>query len=564
MFSRFSILLKAFFLVLCIAALGSQPLLAESSAITQKRLLGGTENTDGWYQFGGSYNNWRYSPLKQINKQNVQRLSPAWIFQTGIPGQFMTSPLVADGIVYLTTVYNHVWAVDAKTGEPVWHYHHALPGDLRICCGPANRGVAIHGDLVLMATLDAHLVAVNRASGEVAWDIQIADHEKGYSATGAPLIIGDLVITGVAGGEYGAIGFVDAYQVSSGERIWRRHTVPSPGEPGNDTWAGDSWKTGGGPTWATGSYDSELNLLLWPVGNPAPDWDGDARLGDNLYTNSVIALKPKTGKLVWHFQFTPHDVWDFDATNGLVIADLKLAEGKKRVVLQPNRNGYAYMLEAATGKFLRGTQYVDRLNWSKGLTPEGRPIVDPDYLPKEGGNDKFVCPGVAGGHNGSFTYAFNGRYMFVPSIESCTKPEITPMEFEEGEPYWGGSPGITEHDEKTAYGIFVAIDALSGDVVWRHQDKYPFVGGAVATGGDLVFSGNQQGYAIALDADTGEKLWQFQTGSSVRGQPITWEIEGRQYVAIGSGAGGLVPQFLGRPDLITAGSALVVFALPEE
>ena len=277
----------------------------------------------------------------------------------------------------------------------------------------------------------------------------------------------------------------------------------------------------------------------------------------------MLALRPDSGELVWHFQFTPHDVWDFDATNGLVVTDLQLPQGMRRVVLQPNRNGYAYMLDAVTGQYLRGTQYVDRLNWSTGLDDSGRPVVDEKYLPIDGGNPNFVCPGVAGGNNGSFTWAFNGRLMFIPSIESCTKPERSPMEFEEGEPYWGGGPGITEGDDQSSYGIIVAVDAATGKIVWRHKDDYPFVAGALSTGGSLVFSGNQLGYALALDADTGELLWKFQTGSSIRSQPVTWEMNGRQYIAIGSGAGGIVPSFMGSPDLHTTGSALIVFALPE-
>ena len=530
--------------------------------ITNTRLLQGTADSTGWYHYGGNYENWRFSSLTQINRQNVKQLVPVWIFQTGIPGQMANSPIIADGVLYVTSTHNHAWALDAASGEALWHYQHNLPADLRICCGPVNRGVAIHGDLVFMATLDARLVALNRHSGEVVWDVDIGDHKKGYSATGAPLVVGDLVITGVGGGEYGARGYIDAYHAASGKRQWRRYAVPAKGEPGNETWAGDSWKIGGGPSWATGSYDPELNLLLWPIGNPSPDWDGDARLGDNLYTNSLLALRPESGELVWYFQFTPHDVWDFDATNGVVVANLELNGKKQRVVLQPNRNGYLYMLEAETGKFLRGTQYVDRLNWSTGLDADGRPIVDEKYLPVEGGNPNFVCPGMAGGHNGSFTYAFNGRHMYVPTIESCVKPEKVSMEFVEGDPFWGGSPGVTEGEDDSSYGVLAALDALTGKVSWQYRDQYPLVAGALTTAGKLVFTGNQQGYALALDAESGDLLWQFQTGSSIRSQPVTWEMNGRQFVALGSGAGGIVSTYVGSPEIITTGSALLVFALP--
>lgn len=563
MFRLHTPLLSKFFSFFVLSLVTATSAQGDVQSVTNEQLSKGTNDTSGWYHYGGNYENWRYSPLTQINRETVSKLTPAWIFQTGIPGQMTNSPIIADGVLYVTSVYNHAWALDARTGDTLWHYQHPLPGDLRLCCGPANRGVAIHGDRVFMATLDAHLVALDRDNGEVVWDIQLGDHTKGYSATGAPLVVGDLVITGVGGGEYGARGYVDAYDAATGKRRWRRHTVPAKGEPGNETWAGDSWKTGGGPTWATGTYDPKQNLLLWPTGNPSPDWDGDVREGDNLYTNSVLALKPDTGELVWYFQFTPHDVWDFDATNGLVVADLDLPQGPQRVVLQANRNGYFYMLNAETGKFMRGTQYVDRLNWSTGLDENGRPTVDEKYIPKVGGIADFACPGVAGGNNASFTYAFNGRHMFVPSIESCTKPEKSPAEFEQGVPYWGGGPGITEAEDGSSYGILVAVDALTGKISWRHKDTYPFFGGALATAGGLVFSGNQQGYALALDADTGKLLWKFQTGSAIRGQPVTWEMDGRQYMAIGSGAGGVVPSFLGTPELRTTGSSLVVFALPK-
>jgi len=543
--------------------LAAQIVAADTKQIGDAELRQGTQDTSGWYHYGGNYENWRYSPLEQINPDNVAGLAPAWIFQTGIAGTMANSPIVADGVLYVTSAHNHLWALDARTGEALWYYQYALPGDLRLCCGPSNRGVAIHGDHVFMATLDAHLVAINRHTGEAEWNVELGAHDAGYSATGAPLIVGDLVITGVGGGEYGARGYIDAYEAATGKRRWRRHVVPALGEPGNDTWAGDSWKTGGGPSWATGSYDPKQNLLLWPTGNPSPDWDGDARLGDNLYTNSVLALKPESGEIVWHFQFTPHDVWDYDATNCLVVADLQLDGEQKRVILQPNRNGYMYMLDATSGKFLRGTQYVDRLNWSTGLTPTGRPIINENALPIPGGTPNFTCPGSGGGHNGGFTYAFNGSTMFVPSIEACVKPEVAPAEFIEGDPYWGGGPGETEGDDGASYGIFVAIDAVTGKIVWRHKDPHPFFAGVLATASGLVFGGNQRGHALAFDAKSGEVLWQFQTGSSIRSQPITWEMDGRQYVAIGSGAGGVVPSFMGTPDITTTGSALIVFALPK-
>jgi alcohol dehydrogenase (cytochrome c) len=553
-------------LILCVATANAEaPQMPELTPVSQARLDAGTTDTTGWVMYGGNYENWRFSPLTDINRDNVGKLVPTWLFQTGIPGQLAGAPIVADGVVYLTASYNHLYALDAKSGEPLWHYEHQMPSDLRICCGPVNRGVAIAGDHVFMATLDARLIAIERATGKIAWNVVMDDHKAGYSATSAPVVIDDLVISGIAGGEYGARGFVDAYDIKTGERRWRRYTVPAAGEPGVETWAGDSWKTGGGPTWVTGTYDPQTGLLYWPTGNPSPDWNGDSRKGDNLYTNSVLALDPKTGEMKWYFQYTPHDVWDFDATNNLVVTDLDLGGMHVRAVIQPNRNGYVYVLDAKTGEFLRGSQYTDRLNWAKGLDESGRPILDPKYVPMPDGNPELVCPGNVGGNNGSFTWAWSPatRLMYVPSIESCAKMVKEETVFMQGTPFWGGGPGETEADTKTAYGVFAAIDPASGKTVWKYRDDYPFVGGALATAGGVIFTGNQRGYALAFDDTTGKKLWQFQTGSAIRGQPVTWQQDGRQFVAITSGGGGLAVTIVGEPPIVTLGSTLVVFALPE-
>ena len=536
-----------------------------TSPVSTERLLQGTENSSDWLMYGGNYGNWRFSPLDDVNKDNVSGLAPAWVFQTGVVGQLSASPVVADGVMYLTAPYNNLWALDAETGEVLWHFEHDMPSDLILCCGPVNRGVAIKDDLLFMATLDARLLAIDLETGEVRWNVEMHDYKIGYSATSAPLIVGDLVVTGIAGGEYAARGFVDAYDSSTGNLEWRKYTVPVAGEPGVETWEGDSWKTGGGPTWSTGTYDPQTNLIYWPVGNPSPDWNGDARLGDNLYTNSVLALHPETGELEWYFQFTPHDVWDYDATNGIVVADVEFEGKTVRALMQANRNGYVYTLDATSGKFLHAFQYTDRLNWSKGLDENGRPEVDPRYVPKAGGNEEFICPGNVGGNNGSWSYAWSQstRFMYVPSIESCGKMTKESMEFVQGVPFWGGGPGITEGEVGSAYGVLVAVEPETRKVKWKYQDKYPLMGGALATKGGLVFSGNQSGYALALDDESGEVLWKFQTGSSIRSQPITWQMNGKQFIAIPSGGGGIAAAIVGAPPLETYGSALFVFSLPE-
>ncbi len=542
---------------------------AESEAaltpVTTERLLAGTSDTGSWLMYGGSYNNFRYSPLKQITPENIGKLVPVWMFQTGVHGQLSGSPVISDGIAYLTAPHNNLWAIDALTGDALWHYEHQMPGDLRICCGPINRGVAIHGDRLFMATLDAKLLAFDRSNGKVIWKADIANHADGYSATSAPLIVGDLVITGVGGGEYGARGFIDAYNAADGTLAWRTFTVPAAGEPGVETWAGDSWKTGGGPTWGTGTYDPQTNLIYWPTGNPSPDWNGDTRKGDNLYSNSLLALEPATGNMKWYFQYTPHDVWDFDATNGVIVGDLTIDGKKVRAVIQPNRNGFVYVLDAVNGAFLKGYQYTDRLNWAKGLDQNGRPVVDADYLPLAGGNDKFICPGNVGGNNGSYSYAYSpqSKLMFVPSIESCAKMVKESQVFVHGTPFWGGGPGVTEGETGTAYGRLVASDPATGEIKWKYRDDYPMLAGALATGGGVVFSGNQQGHALALDERDGKVLWRFPTGSAIRSQPITWEMDGEQYVAVLSGGGGIAAAIVGAPPLATLGGAMVVFKLAE-
>lgn len=532
--------------------------------VSQERLLKGTAQYTDWLMYGGNYDNTRFSPLTDIDRQNVNKLSVAWVFQTGIPYQFQAAPIVADGVMYVSAAYNHVYALDAKTGELRWKYDHQMPSDARICCGPGNRGVAIADDKIYMGTLDARLVALDRKTGELVWNIEIEKYNLGYSATGAPLVVGDLVIVGIAGGDYGVRGFLDAYNAKTGERVWRLYTIPGEGEPGNDTWAGDSWKSGGGATWVTGSYDPDRDLLYWGVGNPGPDWNGDVRAGDNLYSSSVLAIKPASGDIQWYFQYTPHDIWDYDGNTGFLLVDVKRSGKTVKAIVQPNRNGYFYVLDRGTGEYLHATKYVDQLNWAKGLDEKGRPIVDPRYVPTPEPTE-FICPGAAGGQNGSVTAAYSPvtQLMYVPVIESCMEMKKAAAVFVQGIPYWGGGPGKTQGDDGSSYGHLSAIDPSTGAIRWQYKDDYPLVGGTLATAGGLVFTGNQNGYAMAFDDTTGELLWKFQTGSGVRGQPVTYKLDGRQYIAVPSGGGGLATTLLGKPDKVNQGSALVVFALPE-
>ena len=436
-----------------------RPSARRSGPVTADLLAKSPADTSQWLTYGGGYRNLRNSPVASLTPASVKGLHVAWSAPTGTIGQFESSPVVYAGVMYVTTSYNRLMALDAKTGEFLWRYDVHLPDDLRLCCGPANRGVAIGGDYVIMATLDAHLIAFERMTGKVAWTVELADYKDGYSATSAPLIIGDLVYTGVAGGEFGARGFIDAYDLKTGKQVWRIHTVPGAGEPGADTWAGNSAKSGGAPAWTTGAYDAETDTLFWTVGNPSPDWNGDLRGGDNLYADSVLALDPKTGKMKWYFQFTPHDVWDYDGNTQLFLIDTDVDGKPVKAIAQPNRNGFFYLLDRTNGKFLRATQYVEQLNWAKGVDAKGRPIVDPAAMPQDNPTMR-VCPSNLGGMNGSWSGAYDPKtgLVYAPSIEACQTYQKGLVTFVKGIPFMGGMPNTTDANEGKSYGLLSAID----------------------------------------------------------------------------------------------------------
>jgi alcohol dehydrogenase (cytochrome c) len=495
--------------------------------VTQDVLLKGHENPAQWLHYGGDYRNFRNSPVKSITPASVKKLHVAWSAPTGTTGQFSTSPVVYGGVMYFTTSYDRLMAVDAKTGQFLWRYDVQLPPDMKVCCGPANRGVAIGGDYVVMATLDARLIALDRTTGKVAWNIQTINYKDGYSATSAPLIVNGLVYTGVAGGEFGISGIIDAYDLKTGKRVWRVNTVAQPGDPNNKSWAGDSWKSGGSPSWNTGAYDAETDTLFWTTGNPSPDWNGDARAGDNLYSDSVLALDPKTGKMKWYFQFTPHDMWDFDGNTQLFLVDTWYNGRKVKALAQPNRNGYFYLLDRTTGKFLRATQYVEQLDWAKGIDAKGRPIVDLSAYPGDKGSRR-VCPSNMGGMNGSWTGAYDpaNNLVFAPTVEACQSLTKGIAVYVKGIPYYGGMPAMVDALAGKSYGTISAIDVATGQVKWRYRDPQPMMAGAVSTAGGVMFTSTYGGEAIALDQKTGERLWSFRMGGSGRGQPIVYEIDG--------------------------------------
>ena len=527
-------------------------------------LLAGLADPSQWLLYGGNYANHRHSPIDDITPENVAGLQVAWAFPTGTMQQFEVSPTVYDGIMYVTTSFNRLLALDAATGELYWRYDHQLGprGKLKLCCGAVNRGAAISGDLVLMATLDAKLLAFHRLTGEIAWQVTLANFADGYSATSMPLIVKDMAVVGIAGGEYGVRGFFDAYDVATGERRWRHYTVPVAGEFGADTWAGDSWKTGGAPAWTSGAYDPERDVLYWTTGNPSPDWNGDLRAGDNLFSNALIAVNPDTGERLWHFQFTPHDVWDYDGNTQLFLVDVERDGSPMPAIVQANRNGYFYILNRDTGAFVDAGVYVEEVNWAT-LDENGRPVVDPKAMPTEEPSYR-VCPSNLGGMNGAWTGALNPDLglAYIPVVESCQFYQKGVTAFVKGQPFMGGTPIPVDVQNGTAHGHLSAVDVHTGEVRWRYADKDPMMGGVLSLASGVVFTGNQEGFALALDAASGELLWRFRMGSGMRSQPVAYRAGGKSYVAIGSGNYVTFVAFAGGRTEVPEGGHLFVFALP--
>lgn len=527
-----------------LSALALQPTTeakAPKVEVSAERLAASGRDADNWLMYGRDYANRRFSPLKEINRKNVQDLVPVWSFQTGVPDGLEATPLFVDGVIYLTTSWNHVFAVDARTGAELWHYKRRLPEKLKFCCGPVNRGVAIlHGTLYLM-TLDAHLVALDAQTGRVRWDVEVGKVDDNLSATSPPLVVGERVMVGVAGGDYPSRCFIDAYDARTGGRLWRFYTIPGEGEKNAETWSAGSQKSGGGGTWMNGSYDPELNLVYWGVGNPNPDYDTDARKGDNLYTDSVVALDPRSGKLVWHYQFTPHDVWDYDGVNEMVLVDLQQRGRKIKALVHADRNGHFYAIERSTGRFLFAKPFV-RVTWAKGFDSAGKPRVNPKAIPTLEG--VTVCPGAAGGKEwNAMAYSPLTRLAYVPAIENCAVfvnngVEARKLNLPPGESGFQYLPN-------QAYGKFMAIKADTGDVAWEVKTRSPMAGGVLATAGNLVFTGDPEGRFMAYDAVRGQILWSYQTGSGIRGGPVSYRLDGKQYIAVLSGMGGAVGGFTG-------------------
>ena len=507
---------------------------AAAGEVTNTDLVADPDIASDWLSYHGGYAGHRHSLLDEANVANVGSLRLEWVFQERISEKFEVTPLVHDGIMYITVPPGDVYALDAETGARLWRYTRQMPPKLIACCGLVNRGLAILGDRLFMATLDAFAIALDRKTGRLLWESELIDYRLGYSGTHAPLVVKDLVMVGTAGGEYGIRGFIDAFDVETGDRRWRFYTVPGPGEFGNDTWEGDSWKTGGASIWITPSYDPELNLVYWGVGNPGPDWNGDVRLGDNLFSDSVVALDADTGKRRWHFQFTPHDVHDWDATQVMVLLDKEYRGRLRQLLITANRNGFIYMLDRATGEFLKATQFVKQ-TWAVGISEEGRPIRRPGMEPTAGGIEVF--PTVAGGTNWmSPAYNPDTGLLYVSCREGSSMYYKGETEYQPGTRYWG-SMFVNETTMHNWYGAVRAFDPVTAERVWEHRLFQPAWAGLASTAGGLVFAGTSDGFFKALDAESGVELWRINLGAGIQASPMTYEAGGRQMVAVASGGG---------------------------
>jgi len=486
-----------------------------------------------WPSYHGQPSGSRYSTLTQIDKTNVSRVTPKWIFSLANASRLQVTPVVVEGVMYVT-IANECYALDAGSGREIWHYERRrTKGLIGASAGGANRGVVVAGDRVFMVTDHAHLIALNRSTGALVWETEMADWKQNYYGTGAPLVVGNLVISGISGGDDGVRGFLAAYDRSTGKEAWRFWTAPQRGEPGSETWQGKAIDHPGAATWMTGTYDAELDTLYWPVGNPGPDLIGDDRLGDNLYSDSIVALDPKTGRLKWHFQFTPHDVWDYDAQQPPVLVDATWQGQPRKLLLQANRNGFFYVLDRTNGKFLLGKQFAKNVTWATGLTPEGRPIVAPNMEPTLEG--KRICPSLDGAANW-YSTSFNpitGLY-YVQTNDKCGIFTRTNMDWEAGKGFMGGS--FTSSPEPAAR-VLRAFDIQTGRIVWELPQTGPADswGGVLSTAGGVVFFGEESGSFMAADAATGKPLWSFQTNQLWKSSPMTYMFDNKQYVAIASG-----------------------------
>jgi alcohol dehydrogenase (cytochrome c) len=487
-----------------------------------------------WPLYNGEPAGSRYSKLAQITTANVSRLAPRWIFPMPNAGNLQVTPVVVEGVMYVTAA-NECWALDAGNGRAIWHYQRkrtqGLTGN---AAGGINRGVAANGDRVFMVTDNAHIIALQRTNGELLWETEMADWHQNYNATSAPLVAGNLVITGTAGGDEGVRGFLAAFDQMTGKEVWRFWTIPAPGESGSETWKGKGIAHPGGSTWLTGTYDPQLDTVYWPVGNPGPDFNGDDRLGDNLYADSVVALDAKTGKLKWYFQYTPHDVWDWDAAQTQALVDADWNGQPRKLLLHASRNGFFYVLDRVTGKLLLAKPFVKKLTWASEVDADGRPVLKPNRAPTAEG--VTTCPPIEGATNWfSTSYMPETGFYYVQALEKCGVFSKITMEWQAGKGYMGGTTRTVPGDNP--FKVLRAIDIHTGAIAWElpeqgHADSW---GGVLGTAGGLIFFGDDSGAFAAADARSGKRLWQFQANRLWKASPMTYTFDDHQYVAVASG-----------------------------
>jgi alcohol dehydrogenase (cytochrome c) len=513
-------------------------LLADDGALRLLRRSGeawrvATSRTD-WPTYHGANGGNRYSPLDAINRTTVSTLAPTWLYPMADAERLQVTPLVVDGVMYVTNV-NECVALDAGTGRRIWRYQRertkGLAGD---AASGINRGVAVAGDRLFMVTDHAHLLALNRFNGDLLWETTMADFRQNYGATSAPLVVGDLVVSGISGGDEGVRGFLAAFDRATGKEVWRFWTVPAPGEPGSETWRGAAGAHGCASTWLTGTWDPSLNTLYWPTGNPCPDYDGSERQGDNLYSDSILALDPTTGRLKWHFQYTPHDLWDWDAQQPPVLVDVTWDGQPRKLLLHANRNGFFYVLDRVSGALLVAKPFVKKLTWASAIGADGRPVLNPDQSPNAEG--RTACPAVEGATNW-FSTAFHpatGLY-YVQALEKCTVYSRAPETWRAGQSFYGGATRQVsgQRGEK----VLRAIDVRTGAIRWElpQTGTASSWGGTLATAGGLVFVAEDSGALAAVDATTGARLWRFDANVLWKASPMTYAFDGRQYIAIAAG-----------------------------
>jgi alcohol dehydrogenase (cytochrome c) len=533
-------------------------------AQTADELVKGATDTSNVLNYGMGYNLQRFSPLKQINKDNVKRLIPVWNYSFDDNRSEESQPIVYKGVVYVTT-NSATMAVDAKTGKQIWKTKVEYPPETPriVCCGIINRGAAIYDGKIFRTTLDANVIALDAQTGKELWRKNAIDFKTGYSMTVAPLVADGVVITGISGAEFGTRDFIDGWDPKTGEHLWRTYTVPGAGEPGSDSWQGDTWKLGGGSTWITGSFDPELHTVYWGIGNPGP-FNAAVRPGDNLYTCSVLALDPKSGKIKWHFQFSPNNPFDYDAVAEMVLGTLNVDGKPTPVLMDANRNGFFYVLDRTNGKLLAANPYV-KVNWASGIDMKtGRPIETEVTTKARTGEKVVVWPSILGGKNWE-PISFNpqNNTVYANTLNFGGHYKAVQADYKAGEWYVGMDLSDLWEWPDGPRGYLKAIDPLTGKTKWEDGSDIPRFSGVMSTGGGLVFSGRLTGEFEAFDAESGKKLWQFQTGSGIEGQPVTWEQDGVQYVAVASGYGGVYSLFSGDARLasVPAGGSLWVFAL---